>query len=349
MGREPAAWMSGGGPCSSIVLSSRVRLARNVQGIPFGTRASEEEKGRVVAEAQAAAREAPTLAGSMYLDVSGLAEIDRHLLVERYLISRDLAAESGSRGVIVTPDEGVSVLINEEDHLRLQGIVSGYQIETAWTAVDRLDTELGARLGYSYSESWGYLTACPTNAGTGMRASVLVHLPSLVLTKEIGRVLHGVSQVGLNVRGLHGEGSEVMGNFFQVSSQATLGLSEPDIVQNLIRVTQHLIENEGKAGEVLLRDARAEIEDKVFRAYGILLYCRVISSEEVMSLTSAVRLGHHLGLLTGVSTSTLNRMLILTQPAHVLRSMRGTASAATRDELRAEIVRGLLAPKPSAN
>ncbi len=349
MSREPAAWMAGDGPSAGIVLSSRVRLARNLQGVPFGARAKEEEKERVIAETRTASREAASLRGSVYVDVSSLSEIDRHLLVERYLISRDLAAESGSRGVIVGQDEGLSVLVNEEDHLRLQGIASGYQIEAAWRAVDRLDEELSRRLGYAYSDAWGFLTACPTNVGTGMRASVLVHLPALVLTKEIGRVLHGVSQVGLAVRGLHGEGSEVMGNFFQVSSQATLGLAEPEMVQNLIGVTRHLIENEEKAGEVLLRDARAEIEDKVFRSYGILRHCRVISSEEVMSLSSALRLGAQLDLVGSVKAGTLNRMLILTQPAHMQRTIRGGDGAISRDQKRAEIVRALLAPDPSTN
>lgn len=349
MARVPASWMAGDGPSAGIVLSSRVRLARNLQGVPFGSRAKEEEKERVVAETRTASREAASLRGSVYLDVSSLSEVDRQLLVERYLISRDLAADSGSRGVIVGQDEGLSVLVNEEDHLRLQGIASGYQIEAAWRAVDRLDEELSRRLGYSYSDTWGYLTACPTNVGTGMRASVLVHLPALVLTKEIGRVLHGVTQVGLAVRGLHGEGSEVMGNFFQVSSQATLGLSEPQMVQNLIGVTRHLIENEEKAGAVLVRDARAEIEDKVFRSYGILRHCRVVSSEEVMSLSSALRLGVQLELVDSVTAGTLNRMLVLTQPAHLERMVAGNEAGPSRDQRRAEIVRALLCPDPSTN
>ncbi len=348
MARGPAGWLSGDGPRSSIVLSSRVRLARNLKGVPFGARAGDDGREVVVAETKGAAGAVPALRGSVYIDVAALPEIDRQLLVERHLISRDLAADGGSRGVLVAPDERLSVLVNEEDHLRLQCVASGYQLETAWGAADELDTEIASRLAYAFSDAWGYLTACPTNVGTGMRASVLVHLPALVLTKQIGRVLQGITQVGLAVRGLHGEGTEVMGNFFQVSNQATLGLAEADIVRNLIRVTQQIIDNEDSAAEVLLRDARAEIEDKVFRSYGILSHCRVISTEEVMSLSSAVRLGVHLGILGATPVATLNKILVLTQPAHLEHALRLTPESAP-DHKRADMIRSLLAPSPSSN
>jgi protein arginine kinase len=349
MGRTPAAWLSGDGPRASIVLSSRVRLARNVRGVPFGPRASEEDRERVVARARAASRKARGLTGSGFVDVARLTDADRRFLVERHLISRDLASEKGSCGVLVAPDERVSVLVGEEDHLRLQVIESGYQLDAAWRTVDDLDTDLAAGVGYAFSDSLGYLTACPTNVGTGMRASVLVHLPALVLTKQIGKVLQGINQVGLAVRGLHGEGSEVMGNFFQISNQATLGLSEAEIVQNLVRVTQQIIDHEDAAAEVLMRDARAEVEDKVFRSYGILLHCRVISTEEVMSLVSAVRLGVSLGIVGEVDVPVLNRLLVFTQPAHVDRSLRRPPPRPARDQARADLVRALLAPAPSSN
>lgn len=349
MTRGAAGWLAGDGPRSSIVLSSRVRLARNLKGLPFGTRVSETDRGVVVREVRAAARRAVSFGDSVYLDVCGLNELDRQFLVERHLISRDLACERGERGVLVSPNESASVLVNEEDHLRLQVIVSGYQLDAAWRSVDELDTEFATRLPFEFSEALGFLTACPTNVGTGMRASLLLHLPALVLTKQIGKVLQGIGQVGLAVRGLHGEGTEVMGNFFQISNQATLGLSETEIIQNLIRVTQQIIDHEDSAAEVLLRDARAEIEDKVYRSCGILQNCRVVSSEEVMSLASAVRLGVHLGIIGFVSVPVLNKLLVLTQPAHLERAIRQPAPASVRDQKRADLVRALLTPAPSSN
>jgi len=342
MARAPAAWLSGEGPFAGIVLSSRVRLARNLPGMPFGGRATNEERGRVIEEARAAASRAPSLASGVYIDVSELSDVDRTLLFERHLISRDLAGEQGARGVLVEPSERVSVLVNEEDHFRVQGIAPGYQLAAAWESADRLDNELAQSLEFAFSDQWGYLTACPTNVGTGMRASVLIHLPSLVLTKQIGKVLQGIAQVGLAIRGLHGEGTEVMGNFFQVSNQTTLGVSESETIEALSRVTHQLIDREQEAARVLLRDARVEVEDKVFRAYGILSSCRMITSEEMMSLASAVRLGVELGVLDSVPIAVLNQMLILAQPAHLEKAGGLAGAVSVRDERRADLVRGLM-------
>jgi protein arginine kinase len=342
MAAKPASWLSGDGSWPGIVLSSRVRLARNLAGFPFGNRASDEEKRAIVGDVTEAAAAAPSLSGGAYLDMAALSDLDRQLLYERHLISRDLAGEGGDRGVFVSPDETVSVLVNEEDHLRIQGVASGYELEAAWHAADRLDTELALGVSYAFSSEWGYLTACPTNVGTGMRASVLIHLPALVLTKQIGKVLQGIAQVGLAVRGLHGEGTDVMGNFFQVSNQMTLGRSELDILESLTRVTQQLIEHERAAAAVLLRDARVEIEDKVHRARGILSSCRVISADEVMSLASALRLGIQFGLLDSMTIRELNRMLILSQSAHLQRAKGALSAASLLDQARADLVRAVV-------
>lgn len=342
MSAEPASWLSGDGSWPGIVLSSRVRLARNLGAFPFGNRASDDEKRAIVDEVTGAASGAPSLAGGAYLDMASLPDLDRQLLYERHLISRDLAGEGGERGVFVGPDETVSVLVNEEDHLRIQGVAAGYELQAAWQAADRLDTELSLRASYAFSTEWGYLTACPTNVGTGMRASVLIHLPALVLTKQIGKVLQGIAQVGLAVRGLHGEGTDVMGNFFQVSNQMTLGRSELDILESLTRVTQQLIEHEHAAAAVLLRDARLEIEDKVHRARGILSSCRVISTDEVMSLASAIRLGVQFGIIDSISIRELNRMLVLAQPAHLERARGSHSVASPLDQARADLVRTLV-------
>jgi protein arginine kinase len=208
-------------------------------------------------------------------------------------------------------------MVNEEDHLRLQVFHSGFALGTAYADLERLDRELGAALPVAFHQEFGYLTACPTNAGTGLRASVLIHLPGLVLTKEIAKVLQGLSQVGLTFRGLYGEGSEVVGNFFQLSNQTTLGKSEEELLDHLGKIVRQVVTYEEQARQVLLRDAPTIIEDKVWRAYALLRYARSLSFEEAMNLLSGVRLGVGLNLIPRLSVYTLNKLLIYTQPAHL--------------------------------
>lgn len=289
-----------------------------------------------------AVRKTPALSTSSALPMRELTPLDRQFLVERHLISSDLADNGKLRGLLLLPDETVSVMVNEEDHLRLQAMASGFQLRSAMEAVNAIDDELGQDLDYAFSDELGYLTACPTNAGTGMRASVLIHLPSLVLTRQIGRVLQGITQVGLAVRGFYGEGSQIMGNFFQVSNQTTLGQSERETVESLDRVTRQIIEYEQRAREELVKDARVQIEDKVWRAYGALRHSRVISSQEVINLASAVRFGVSLQIAGLADVRTLNELLIRTQPAHVQLWVGRELEQRERNILRAEYVRRLL-------
>ena len=223
-------WLDASGDLSDIVLSTRIRLARNIEGYAFAGRAREGERLRIWAQVRDAIPLVPALSGGVMLRVDELAGDDRELLHERHLISRELAGLERSAGVragaAVCLGDGVGVMINEEDHLRLQAVRSGFALDPAMSAIGRLDDELGRRVPYSFHREFGYLTACPTNTGTGMRASVLIHLPGLVLTKEISKVLAGLQQMGLTYRGLYGEGSEVLGSFFQISNQTTLGRSE---------------------------------------------------------------------------------------------------------------------------
>jgi len=239
-------------------------------------------------------------------------------------------------------------MVNEEDHRRIQGLLSGLRLRDAWNAVDRLDEELGQELSYAYHHEFGFLTSCPTNVGTGLRASVLVHLPGLVLTKEIGKVLQGLGQVGLTFRGLYGEGSEVVGNFFQISNQTTLGKSEEDLVDHLDKIVRQVIQYEGQARQVLLRDARAVTEDKIWRAYGLLRYARSLSFEELMNLLSGVRLGASLKLVPGLRVYTLNKIMIFTQPAHLEEAAGRDLPAAESDLHRAAYVRRVLAREGDA-
>lgn len=339
-------WLDASGPESHLVLSTRVRLARNLTTHAFTLRNTPQDREEILTSVESAARATPLLSQAARFRLDQLETVDRQLLHERHLVSKELAGLEGETGVrsgaSLLVQDRLGVMLNEEDHLRLQGMRSGFALEGAYADVEQLDTELGQRVPFAFHSEFGYLTACPTNVGTGLRASVLIHLPGLVLTKEISRVLQSLSQVGLTFRGLYGEGSEVVGNFFQLSNQTTLGKSERDLLDHLAKIVRQVIEYEEQARQVLLRDAPAIIEDKVWRAYGLLRYARTLSFDETMNLLSGVRLGVGLGLVTGVGLYTLNKLLIHCQPAH-LAVMEGVSagdpSLAVR---RARFVRSLL-------
>ncbi|HEX6745943.1 MAG TPA: protein arginine kinase [Longimicrobium sp.] len=342
-------WLQAEGPHADIVLSTRIRLARNLQGFRFGLRADGADRAEVLRLATGAAEQTQALRGATRLVIPRLEATARQLLLERHLVSRELIGGEGGAphsdaALLLAPADSVSVMVNEEDHLRLQSLVGGFRLRDAWRNIERLDDELGGHLQYAFHTEFGYLTSCPTNVGTGLRASVLMHLPGLVLTQEIGKVLQGISQVGLTFRGLYGEGSEVVGNFFQISNQTTLGKTEEDLIDHLQRIVQQVVQYEAQARAVLLRDARTVIEDKVWRAYGLLRHARSTSFEEVMNLLSGVRLGVGLDLIPGVRVYTLNRIMIFAQAAH-LELVNG-GGADEMDVTRAAYVRQALAADP---
>ncbi|HEX8904695.1 MAG TPA: protein arginine kinase [Longimicrobiaceae bacterium] len=342
-------WLHAEGPHADIVLSTRIRLARNLQGFRFGLRADGNDRAEVLRLAAGAAEQTEALKGATRIVIPRLDPAARQLLLERHLVSRELiggegAAPHSDAALLLSPGDSVSVMVNEEDHLRLQSLVGGFRLRDAWRNIERLDDELGSHLPYAFHAEFGYLTSCPTNVGTGLRASVLMHLPGLVLTQEIGKVLQGISQVGLTFRGLYGEGSEVVGNFFQISNQTTLGKTEEDLIDHLQRIVQQVVQYEAQARAVLLRDARTVIEDKVWRAYGLLRHARSTSFEEVMNLLSGVRLGVGLDLIKGVRVYTLNRIMIFAQAAHLELLNGGGAGEA--DVARAGYVRQALAGDP---
>jgi protein arginine kinase len=340
------AWLDGSGPSADIILSTRVRLARNLQGHAFSTRIRDAERERILDQVRRAA-EHSSIKGGITLDVGELSPLSRRLLHERHLISRELTGDGGRKpprgaGLLIGPRDTLGVMVNEEDHLRIQALLSGLRLQDAYARVDRLDEELGAQLPFAYHQEYGYLTSCPTNAGTGLRASILVHLPGLVLTKEIGRVLQGIGQVGLTFRGLYGEGSEVVGNFFQISNQTTLGKSEEDLVEHLEKIVGQVVGYEGQARNVLMRDAPTLIEDKIWRAYGLLRYARSLSFDEVMNLLSGVRLGVSMNLLSGLRVYTLNKIMIYAQNAHLEQAVGRPLTEAEADVHRAAYVRRIL-------
>ncbi len=342
------AWLEASGPNADIVLSTRVRLARNLQGHAFSPRIEDDERMRILASVQRAAEKGTILRDGVSVDVASLPRLSRRVLLERHLVSRELVGETApgphaGAGLIMGPEEEAGLMVNEEDHLRLQSLLSGLRLRDAYRQVDALDEELGAELPMAFHHEFGYLTSCPTNVGTGLRASVLVHLPGLVLTKEIGKVLQGIGQVGLTFRGLYGEGSEVVGNFFQVSNQTTLGKPEEDLIDHLHKIVQQVIQYEMQARTVLMREAPAVMEDKIWRAYGLLRYARSLSFEEVMNLLSGVRLGVSMKLLSGLSVYTLNKIMIYTQAAHLEQAAGRTLTEQENDLHRAAYVRRTLA------
>ncbi|MGH7592260.1 MAG: ATP--guanido phosphotransferase, partial [Gemmatimonadales bacterium] len=317
-------WLDASGPQGHLAISTRVRLARNISGRPFSGRNTPEQRESIVTEVAGAARAVPALADAALYRLDALSVATRHWLTERQLVSRDLAGLDASgrvrRGAALLLGHATSVMINEEDHLRLQGLRSGFALEPAYAATDRVDHELGARISFAFHAEFGYLTACPTNVGTGLRASVLIHLPGLVLTKEITKVLQGLAQVGLTYRGLFGEGSDVLGHLFQLSNQTTLGKSEIELVDHLSRMVRQVMEYEERARIALRSDAVVALEDKVWRAWAVLRHARVLSFDETVNLLSGVRLGVGMQLLPDVPLYLLNRLLVLAQTAHVAQA-----------------------------
>jgi protein arginine kinase len=340
------SWLDASGEHSGIVLSSRIRLARNVEGYAFAGRARDGERLRILSAVRDAMESSPSLRNNMMLRVDELPPDDRQLLHERHLVSRELAGLDSQHpvrsGAAVFLGEGLGVMVNEEDHLRLQTLRSGFDLPDAWSAIERMDAELGARIPFAFHSEFGFLTSCPTNTGTGMRASVLIHLPGLVLTKEIRKVLEGLQQMGLTHRGLYGEGSEVIGNFFQISNQTTLGRSEAELLDHLVRVVGTVIVKEEEARRVLLRDAGYIIEDKLWRAYGTLRYARSLTFDEAMNYLSGVRLAVGLKLITGLSVYTLNKLLIFSQAAHLAYAEGRPLSDGEANIARARYVRQAL-------
>lgn len=336
-------WITETGPEPDVVITSRVRLARNLSGYPFPHLL---DAGRAQAMLQAV-NDLLTLGTSKgdlgnleFILLKDLEAIDRQVLIEKHLISPDFArSRNPGAAVLVSDDEAVSIMLNEEDHLRIQCLFPGFQLQECWKRTSRVDDLLESKLDYAFDAAKGYLTACPTNLGTGLRASVMVHLPGLVLTQQIGKVLAAISQVGLVVRGLYGEGTEAVGNLFQISNQITLGPSEEEILQNLGAVIRQIVEQERAAQQALLKVNRLAVEDRVYRAYGALTNARLLTSQEAMRLLSDVRLGHELGILDQVPYRTQNELLVLTQPAMMQRFVAEKMKEDTRDFKRAAIVR----------
>ncbi len=330
---------------ADVVISSRVRLARNIDNIPF-PHLLNENSGKGVIELITKACEQSgyePLRAMQLVTFDQLSELDRMILMEKHLISPQHARfNSSHRGLMVNSDGALSIMINEEDHLRIQGLLPGLALEECSRQVQTLDDELEKQLTWAFDAQRGYLTACPTNVGTGMRASVMLHLPGMAMTAQINRIFHNIGQLGMTVRGLYGEGTEVLGNFYQLSNQVTLGLSEEEICHNLFLMTRQIIEQERMVRESLKQGMIYQLHDRIGRAYGLLSHARIMSSNEALTLLSDLRLGVDLGLITHIQASAINELIVAIRPAHLQKRAGQDMDAFGRDIKRAEIIKEIL-------
>lgn len=320
-------------------MSSRVRLARNLRSLAFPGWAKKAERIKALDVIRPAVENLPQLNGAFSETMDNLPPLEKQILVERHLISREHAAKGAGSGLVVNKEESLCVMINEEDHLRMQALRPGLQLKQAWLAIDQVDSELEKRLEYAYNSEWGYLTACPTNLGTGIRVSAMLHLPGLVLAEQINQIIQSVNKLGLAVRGLYGEGTEALGNVFQVSNQMTLGEVETDIVERLNKVLLQIIEHEENARATLLEKKPKMVYNHIGRAYGILANAHSISSKETMNLLSLMRLGVDLEEFPSSDRALIDELFIITQPAHLQKQFTEKLGAEERDLLRADMLR----------
>ncbi|MBT5876602.1 MAG: protein arginine kinase [Candidatus Latescibacteria bacterium] len=344
LAQETPRWIAAEEEETSIVLSSRARLARNLTALPFVQKCKRSDQSRIVHKVETAVRSSAKMSQSTYISMGDTTELDRQFLVERRLISPGLSDSKCVSGAFIGQDESASILVNEEDHLRIQALRCGLQLYQAWQEADRIDTELGQSLDYAFSDDFGYLTACPTNVGTGIRMSVLIHLPGLALTENIDPIIRGMTEIGFAVRGLYGEGTDAFGNLYQVSNQWTLGYSEQDVVSNIDGVVNTLIGYENRACEALLEKAPAQVEDRAWRAYGMLRFARVLNEHDTIEALSSLRLGMRMGLMEELGATPVNRLLIVTQSAHIQKIAGREVDEEERDILRSDLVRKHLDP-----
>ncbi|MFH1995553.1 MAG: protein arginine kinase [Candidatus Omnitrophota bacterium] len=337
--KQNSEWLKGTGPHSNIVVSSRTRLARNLTGLPFSHWAQRNRLEELMDMVRKAVQSSDILKDAEFIHLRDMNDVDRLFLVERHLMSPEHARDANYKALIVDPNEIISIMVNEEDHLRIQVLQSGFNLRETWRIIDEIDTELSKTLPYAFSPKWGYLTACPTNTGTGLRGSIMIHIPALVFTDQINKVLQAVAKLGLNVRGLFGEGTEASGNLFQVSNQVSLGRSEEEIIDNIEKILNQVVAREEATRHALVAKNKQALVDRVWRAYGTLKNARIITSNETIALLSVIRLGADMGIVKNITRKAINELFILTQPGH-LQKLEGKAiNAGERDIKRADLIR----------
>ncbi len=335
-------WLKASGPNSDIVISSRIRLARNLEALSFPHWANKKQGEDLLAKVKEAVLKNDYLKKATVFELAKMDSIDKQFLVERHLMSLDHAQKTNSKAVVIDEEEIVSIMINEEDHIRMQVMQSGFNLYEAWNIINRIDDSLANQLNFAFLPDWGYLTACPTNAGTGMRGSVMLHLPALVMSRSIDRVLAAIAKLSFTTRGLYGEGTQAMGNFFQISNQISLGPSETEIIESINGLIRQIIEQENQARDALSSKNRPMLEDRVNRSLGILKSAHISTSQETIELLSMVRLGCDMGIIKDIDQRRINELFIITQPAHLQKIEAKKLSSQERDEKRAQIIRSKL-------
>lgn len=349
LNRTYVKWMDAEGPESDIVITSRIRLARNLRRIPFPHLLNEVTGRQVMEQVAQALRksEAAVLRNLEVVPLSQLSSLDRSILLEKHLISPEHAESNSTyRGVMVNRDGSLAIMVNEEDHLRIQCVLSGLQVNQAYKYAEVADDALEEFLDYAFDTRRGYLTACPTNVGTGMRASVMLHLPATAMTNQMNSLIHSITQFGLTVRGMYGEGTEATGRLYQVSNQVTLGQTEEDIINNLWVVVMQVIEQEKNLRARLLKEMTYQLEDRIMRSYGILTNARMITSSEALALLSDVRMGMDMKIIPAVSRQVMNELIVAIKPSHLQRAAGKEMDPRERDVKRAEIIKQKLAVNP---
>jgi protein arginine kinase len=340
--RDSIKWMESNEEQGDIVISSRIRLARNLADLPFPQRLDQKSGTECLQRIKAVCQDTEAPAALNEVEFTGFDQmnmLDRRILAEKHLIS-PVHAESGSPfgAVVLNRDGSLATMVNEEDHLRIQCLLPGLQLQAGYELARQMDDFLESKLEYAFDERNGYLTACPTNVGTGMRASVMLHLPAMQMTGQTGSILQNTGQLGMTVRGLYGEGTEATGNFFQMSNQITMGQTEEEICNHLQAVTEQIVEQERMLRERLKADLKYQLEDKIGRALGILNHARIISSTEALTLLSDVRLGIDLGIVSGIKPYALNQLIVSIRPAHLQKCLAQELDPLQRDVQRAEII-----------
>lgn len=334
-------WYEQLAPDSDVVISSRVRLARNLENYPFSGKITEEQAIALVNEVKAITGDLSEKDNRRFYscNISTLSEIDKTAMVERHIVSPLLAEKEQTTGLILAEDETVSIMINEEDHVRIQAIVGGMNLEQAYQEADLADDIAYEKLHFAYDEKYGYLTACPTNAGTGMRASCMVFLPALSSARMIQKLMEEVGKYGVTIRGIYGEGTKSLGSIYQISNQKTLGISESEILENLKRIVLQVVKQERKRREYMISVNADEIEDQVFRSYGVLKYARQISSDDAMTLLSQIKFGADSGLIRFDREFNVHKLMMGVQPGSLQWSLGKNVGSQSRDQSRAEYIR----------
>lgn len=335
------SWLDDSGPSVDIAISSRIRLARNIEGMAFPIASTPEEKKNIQCAVETAIQKSKCLGDEpLSFDTQQLNPLDKQILLERRLVSNEFISEDNNCGTMfVKCNESDGVMINEEDHVRMQSLAPGFQLHEVWKSINAIDNKLSHYLPYAFDNELGFLTSCPTNVGTGMRASVMLHLPGLVLSGQINAAIQGITKLGLAVRGIFGEGSDNRGNLFQVSNQSTLGESEEQIIERLGKVIRQLINHEKNSRLNLLESKRYFLLNHVGRAYGTLRHAYILSSEEALNSLSALRVGVDLGMFSTVDLHTVNELFLTIHPAHLQRFAGKHLDSSERDVFRARLVR----------